>query len=200
MATEYTVNKIGDNHEICRDGELVATYNEVIETTTYAGTGKKYAVPISKQIAAIKGGRAPFEIEKVKEATAKIMKTSASVLDGMTTEGKSKLREAIIDSGLATDKKDNKIKTLEAHVTSLQLEIEDLKRQIATGGKAPHVRDRFAGVPVDHPEAPEKDKFLGIYTPAYIEWARSFWKPEQFTKIYKDKYPAPAATIEEITK
>jgi len=184
MATEYTVNKIGDNHEICRDGELVATYNEVIETTTYAGTGKKYAVPISKQIAFIKADQTPLILHK-----------------GQTEEDQEKIvKEFIENAPPQADKKDAKIKTLEAHVTSLQLEIEDLKRQIATGGKAPHVRDRFAGVPVDHPEAPEKDKFLGIYTPAYIEWARSFWKPEQFTKIYKDKYPAPAATIEEITK
>ena len=165
MATEYTVNNIGDKHEICRNGELVATYDAVKETTTYAGDGKKYAVPISKEIVVIKGP--PPEIVKAEPPS---------------------------------DKKDAKINTLAAHVTSLQLEVEDLKRQLAGGGKAPRVRDRYAGIPIDHPDAPEKDKFLGMYTPAYIEWARGFWTPEQFTKIYKDKYPATEATIEEITK
>lgn len=59
MAAEYTTNKIGDKHEICRNGELVATYTVASGTTIYAGDGKKYAVPISKQIKSLEGVSAP---------------------------------------------------------------------------------------------------------------------------------------------
>tara|TARA_R110000850_G_C9996151_1_gene468204 strand:- start:38651 stop:39118 length:468 start_codon:yes stop_codon:yes gene_type:complete len=54
MKTEYTTNRFKDRDEICRNGELVATYTAANNSTTYAGEGKKYAVPVSKLIKSLR--------------------------------------------------------------------------------------------------------------------------------------------------
>jgi hypothetical protein len=55
MATTYTHKKSESNYEIYRNDDHVATYDPVTEEVDYVADGKKYAVPISKEVSTIAG-------------------------------------------------------------------------------------------------------------------------------------------------
>lgn len=170
MATKYTHKKSESDYEIYRNDDHVATYDPITEEVTYTGEGKKYAVPISKEVTLI--------VDAEEQAEPK---------GGASTESD----QAPIDATKESDQAptDAKAALVKAHkyIASLEKEVQDLKIKQRGGNAAPRVPERFRD-PVDETGAPVKEPMLGDLTPDYIEWARNGgMTPEVFQRRYHNR-------------
>jgi hypothetical protein len=78
MATTYTHKKSESNYEIYRNDDHVATYDPITEEVSYTGNGKKYAVPISKEVTVIAEPKSIAPIES--DPAPKVFNVNAALI------------------------------------------------------------------------------------------------------------------------
>lgn len=68
MATQYTNKKVGEDFEIYRNSEHVATFDPLSEDVTYTNGNDRYSGPIGKEVASITNSAPTLEpVEEVPE-------------------------------------------------------------------------------------------------------------------------------------
>ena len=77
MANTYTNKRIGEDFEIYRGDEHVATYDPVTEDTTYTNSSDRFAGPIGRQVKAIARSYEPDEPEAVVSEVTKLEEENA---------------------------------------------------------------------------------------------------------------------------
>jgi len=159
MANTYTNKRIGEDFEIYRGDEHVATYDPVTEDTTYTNSSDRFAGPIGRQVKAIARSYEPDEpptpVVEIKEEP----KVSES-----------DLRELV---------------TLRRQNGLLEKEVETLKRELhAPEERVGKVHPRYVGIEFGDPDAPNID-YTGDLTPEFVEWARyGGWSEADFIQVY----------------
>lgn len=168
MATKYTHSKVGSNYEIQRNGEQVATFDPITEEVAYVGEGKKFAVPIGKEVTTITDADAPADAPA---------ETSGEVSTKELTKALTKANK---------------------YIASLEGEIRDLRNDQRGGGNnTTRVPDRYKGIPTNPKGAPVQTPHQGDLTPEFVAWAREGgYTKEQFLQVYSGRikdltYPAP---------
>lgn len=162
MATEYKTTKNESGvYDITRNGEHVASYDPVSETTTLVKEEyNKYANLISKEVSSILSGGTETPTEETPKADVPDDIPSIPIPDDPAT--------------------------LKRIITGLQIENAHLRDRISkVGGRqtTPSIPERFSD-PVDLTGAPPQDPNLGDLTPTFIAWARENFPPDIFTKRY----------------
>ena len=158
MATTYTHKESAQEglYEIYRNGEAVAAYTHETKGVDYIGNGKKFAVPISKEVTAIAGTLTVLETE---------------------------LADPVPPTP-PRDPKDVVIDRQEKHIASLQEEIRELQRR-ASGDLTPKVPDRYKGIDMQPEGSPAWSALQGNCTPEFVKWARDGgYTKEEFLQVY----------------
>lgn len=189
MATKYTNQRDDDGGcKIFRNDKAVATLNPPSGEVTYIGDGKKFAVPISKEIALVLDalGEGVTSDPIAEKAAGKEQEAVAAMEEASTPINP----EALADPMPPTpprDPKDVVIDRQEKHIASLQEEIRELQRR-ASGDLTPKVPDRYKGIDM-HPEgSPVWSREQGNCTPEFVKWAREGgYTKEEFLQVYKGR-------------
>ena len=194
----YTTHKVGEDFEIHRNKEHVATYDPNTDDVTYLNGCDRFAGPIGRQVTKLRRDvpESPETSEvsseqPTAEEVAELIEEANSLNEPPVREISATVAqvEEMIQRSISLEISDDALHLAEEvailkreakrkirHIKSLEQEIRDLKAK-ERGVPITRTPDRYQDV-VDETDAPPKGN-LGHMTPEYREWARTVGMTEE---------------------